>query len=119
MPRTKGGFKTRRRRKKVLKMAKGYYGARSRCYKVAKQAVEHALQYAYRDRRAKKRDFRRLWIIRINAAARAAGLTYGEFIHGLRKAGVGVDRKVLAELAYHDPRAFGELVEKAKASLAA
>ncbi len=119
MPRTKGGFKTRRRRKKVLKMAKGYYGARSRCYKVAKQAVEHALQYAYRDRRARKRDFRRLWIIRINAAARAAGLTYGEFIHGLRKAGVGVDRKVLAELAYHDPRAFGELVEKAKASLAA
>ncbi len=119
MPRAKGGFKTRRRRKKVLKMAKGYYGARSRCYKVAKQAVEHALQYAYRDRRARKRDFRRLWIIRINAAARAAGLTYGEFIHGLRKAGAGVDRKVLAELAYHDPRAFGELVEKAKASLAA
>ena len=119
MPRAKGGFKTRRRRKKVLKMAKGYYGARSRCYKVAKQAVEHALQYAYRDRRVKKREFRRLWIIRINAAARQAGLTYGQFIHGLKKAGIGVDRKILADLAYHDPRAFGELVEKAKESLAA
>ncbi|GBE01593.1 MAG TPA: 50S ribosomal protein L20 [Nitrospirae bacterium] len=119
MPRAKGGFKTRRRRKKVLKMASGFYGARSRCYKVAKQAVEHALQDAYRDRRAKKRDFRRLWIIRINAAARQAGMTYGEFICGLKKAEIGLDRKVLAEIAYSDPNTFGELVEKAKQALAA
>ena len=119
MPRAKGGFKTRRRRKKVLKMAKGYYGARSRCYKVAKQAVEHALQYAYRDRRAKKRDFRRLWIVRINAAARQAGIRYSEFIHGLKKAGIELDRKVLAEIAYNDPKTFSELIEKAKAALAA
>ncbi|NOX20915.1 MAG: 50S ribosomal protein L20 [Nitrospirae bacterium] len=119
MPRAKGGFKTRRRRKKVLKMAKGYYGARSRCYKVAKQAVEHALQYAYRDRRAKKREFRRLWIIRINAAARQAGVTYSQFICGLRKAGIELDRKVLADIAYNDPTTFNQLVEKAKQALAA
>ncbi len=119
MPRAKGGFKTRRRRKKILKMAKGYYGARSRCYKVAKQAVEHALQYAYRDRRAKKREFRKLWIVRINAAARAAGLTYGQFIYGLKKAGIGLDRKVLADIAYNDPATFNELVEKARQAVAA
>jgi large subunit ribosomal protein L20 len=119
MPRTKGGFKTRRRRKKILKMAKGFYGARSRCYKVAKQAVEHALQYSYRDRRAKKREFRRLWIIRINAAARQSGLTYSQFINGLKKAGIAIDRKVLADIAYHDPSAFNELASKAKEALAA
>ncbi len=119
MPRAKGGFKTRRRRKKILSMAKGYYGARSRCYKVAKQAVEHALQYAYRDRRAKKRDFRRLWIIRINAAARQNGLTYGQFIYGLKRAGVGLDRKTLAHIAYSDPAAFKSLVEKAREAVAA
>ena len=119
MPRAKGGFKTRRRRKKILKMAKGYYGARSRCYKVAKQAVEHALQYAYRDRRAKKREFRRLWIVRINAAARQAGVTYSQFIWGLKKAGIELDRKVLADIAYNDPNTFNKLVEKAKEALAA
>ncbi len=119
MPRAKGGYKTRRRRKKVLERAKGYYGARSRSYKVAKQAVEHALSYAYRDRRAKKREFRSLWIIRINAAARARGLTYSQLINGLKKAGIGLDRKVLADVAYHDPGAFGELAEKARQALAA
>ncbi len=119
MPRAKGGYKTRRRRKKVLDRAKGYYGARSRCYKVAKQAVEHALSYAYRDRRVKKREFRSLWIIRINAAARGTGLTYGQFINGLKKAGIGLDRKVLADIAYHDPSAFGALADKARQALAA
>ncbi len=118
MPRTKGGYKTRRRRKKILKMAKGYYGARSRCYKVAKQAVEHALQYSYRDRRAKKREFRRLWIVRINAAARQMGLTYSQFINGLRKAGIGLDRKVLADLAYNDPAAFEQIATRVKEALA-
>ncbi len=118
MPRTKGSFKTRRRRKKVLDRAKGYYGARSRCYKVAKQAVEHALRYSYRDRRARKREFRSLWIVRINAAVRGAGLTYSQFINGLNKAGIGLDRKVLADLAYHDPGTFGDLVEKAREALA-
>ncbi len=117
MPRAKGGFKTRRRRKKVLKMAKGYYGARSRCYKVAKVAVEHALRHAYRDRRLKKREFRSLWIVRINAAVRQAGLSYSQFIHGLRKAGIGLDRKVLADMAYHDPEGFQQIVEKAKEAL--
>ncbi len=119
MPRTKGGYKTRRRRKKVLEMAKGYYGARSRSYKVAKQAVEHALRYAYRDRRAKKREFRSLWIVRINAAARESGLTYSQLINGLKKAGIGLDRKVLADIAYHDPHAFNELADKARQALAA
>lgn len=119
MPRTKGGYTTRRRRKKILKLAKGYYSARSRCYKVAREAVEHALQYAYRDRKAKKRDFRRLWIVRINAAARELGLSYSQFIKGLKRASIGLDRKVLADIAYHDPETFGKLVEQAKQSLAA
>ena len=119
MPRAKGGYKTRKRRKKVLQRAKGYYGARSRCYKVAKDAVEHALSYAYRDRRAKKREFRSLWIVRINAAVRESGLRYNQFIDGLNKAGVELDRKVLADIAYHDPRTFGELVKKARQALAA
>ncbi|RME66495.1 MAG: 50S ribosomal protein L20 [Nitrospirae bacterium] len=119
MPRAKGGFKTRRRRKKILQRAKGYYGARSRAYKIAKIAVEHALRHAYRDRRLKKREFRRLWIVRINAAARSLGLTYSQLIHGLKKAGIGLDRKVLADMAYHDPEGFQAIVEKAKEALAA
>ncbi|MGO0122900.1 50S ribosomal protein L20 [Desulfothermobacter acidiphilus] len=117
MARVKTTVVSRRRRKKILKMAKGYWGARSKLYRVAKQQVMRSLMYAYRDRRARKRDFRRLWIVRINAAAREAGLTYGRFISGLRKAGVQLDRKVLADLAVHDRDAFGQLVELARAQL--
>jgi len=101
----------------VLKQAKGYYGARSRTFKVAKQAVIKAGQYAYRDRRQRKRQFRALWIVRINAAARENGLSYSRFMHGLAEAGVVVDRKVLADLAVHDQAAFAALAEQAKASL--
>lgn len=119
MPRAKGGFKTRRRRKKLLKMAKGYYGARSRSFRVAKEAVEHALQFAYRDRRNRKREFRSLWIIRINAAARNAGLSYSQLMNGLRKAEIALDRKVLADIAYNDSKTFENLVDKAKEALAA
>ena len=114
MPRAKDGPSTRARRKKVMKLAKGYRGARSRSFKVAKEAVTHALKDAYRDRRIRKRDFRALWIVRINAAARAEGLTYGRLIDGLTKAGVEVNRKMLAELAVSEPGAFRELVELAK-----
>ncbi|RDV82470.1 50S ribosomal protein L20 [Ammonifex thiophilus] len=117
MPRVKTSVASRRRRKKILKMAKGYWGARSKLYRIAKQQVMKSLMYAYRDRRARKRDFRRLWIIRINAAAREAGLTYNRFINGLKKAGVELDRKVLADLAVRDREAFGRLVELAKAQL--
>lgn len=109
MPRTRGGYKTRRRRKKVLKMAKGYYGAKSRLYKVATEAVDKSLRYAYRDRRARKREFRALWIARISAAARGLGLTYSQFMNGLLKAKVNLNRKVLADLAVNDPVAFQEL----------
>lgn len=119
MPRTKGGFKTRRRHKKILKLAKGYYGARSRCYKVAVGAVEKALQYAYRDRRAKKRQLRALWIIRINAATRAMGLTYSTLMKGLKKAGIDLNRKALADMAVNDLKAFSKVVETAKAALSA
>jgi len=119
MPRAKGGFKTRRRHKKILKLAKGYYGARSRCYKVAAQAVEKALLYAYRDRRAKKREMRALWIIRINAACRALGLTYSKLIQGLKKAKIDLNRKVLADMAVNDPEAFSKVVETAKSALSA
>jgi len=118
MPRAKGGFKTRRRRKKVLDMAKGYYGAKSRLFTVATEAVDHSLRHAYRDRKAKKREFRALWIVRINAAARAAGLTYSQFISGLKTAGIGLDRKVLADMAYNDPAAFQALAENVKANAA-
>ena len=118
MPRVKGGFKTRRRRKKILKKAKGYYGARSKLYRTATEAVDKALLYAYRDRRVKKREFRSLWIVRINAAARALGLTYGQFMSGLNKAGVGLNRKVIADMAYNDPAAFKALAETAKVKLA-
>ena len=118
MARVKRGVVARARHKKVLKQAKGYYGARSKVYRVAKQAVIKAGQYAYRDRRTRKREFRRLWIVRINAAARQFGLSYSRFMDGLNKAGIEVDRKVLADLAVHDIDAFGALVEKAKANLA-
>lgn len=114
MPRAKGGFKTRRRRKKVLERAKGYYSAKSRLYRSAAEAVDKALQYAYKDRKAKKQEFRALWITRINAAVRALGLTYSQFISGLKKANITLNRKALADLAYHDPSAFSQLVEKVK-----
>ena len=114
MPRAKGGFKTRRRRKKILEMAKGYYGAKSRLYRIATEAVDKAMQYAYRDRRNKKREFRSLWIIRINAALRAMGMTYSQFMAGLKKANIALNRKNLAEMAYDDPAAFNELAEKIK-----
>jgi large subunit ribosomal protein L20 len=117
MARVKRGVTARRRHKKVLKQAKGYYGARSRVYRVAVQAVTKAGQYAYRDRRVKKRVFRSLWITRINAQARANGLTYSQLIAGLKKAEIGVDRRVMADLAVHDKPAFAALVEKARASL--
>ena len=118
MPRVKRGVTAHARHKKVLKEARGYTGARSKVYRVAKQAVIKAGQYAYRDRRTRKRDFRRLWIVRINAAARQFDLSYSRFMDGLNKAGIEVDRKVLADLAVHDIAAFGALVEKAKANLA-
>ena len=118
MPRVKRGVTARARHKKVLAKAKGYYGARSRVYRVAKQAVIKAAQYAYRDRRNKKREFRALWIIRVNAAARDAGLTYSTFMNGLKKANILIDRKVLADIAVHDKAAFAALAEQAKASLA-
>jgi large subunit ribosomal protein L20 len=117
MPRVKRGVQARARHKKVLKQAKGYYGARSRVYRVAKQAVIKAGQYAYRDRRQRKRQFRSLWIVRINAAAREHGLSYSRFMNGLSKAGVELDRKVLADLAVFDKPAFGALAEQAKAAL--
>lgn len=118
MARVKRGVIARRRHNKVLKAAKGYYGARRKVFRVAKQAVIKAGQYAYRDRRQKKRQFRRLWIARINAAARMNGMTYSRFISGLNKAGVSVDRKVLSDIAIHDAAAFSAIVEKAKAALA-
>lgn len=119
MARVKRGVIARRRHKKILKQAKGYYGARSRVFRVAKQAVIKAGQYAYRDRRNKKRTFRSLWIVRINAASRANGITYSQFINGLRKAEIALDRRVLADLAVHDKAAFSAVAEKAKAALAA
>lgn len=119
MPRAKGGFKTRRRRKKVLEMAKGYYSAKSRLFRIATEAVDKALQYAYRDRKAKKREFRSLWVIRINAAARAAGLTYSQLISGLKKSQISLNRKALADMAYNDPKAFNALAETIKKKLAA
>ena len=118
MPRSKGGVVARRSHKKILARAKGYFSRRKNIFRVAVQAVEKAEQYQYRDRRAKKRNFRALWIQRINAGTRELGLTYGRFIDGLNKAGISVDRKVLSDLAIHDPVAFGAIVEKAKAALA-
>lgn len=117
MARVKRGMTARRRHKKILKLAKGFQGAKSRWYKLANQYVVRALAQAYRDRRVRKRDFRRLWIARINAAARSNGVSYSRLISGLRKAGVTVNRKVLADLAARDDAAFAELVAKAKATL--
>ena len=118
MPRVKRGVQARAKHKKVLAKAKGYYGARSRVYRVAHQAVIKAGQYAYRDRRVKKRTFRSLWIARINAAARLHGLSYSRLINGLNLANIEVDRKVLADIAVHDPEGFGAIAEQAKAGLA-
>ncbi len=118
MPRVKRGVTARARHKKVLKLAKGYRGRRGNVYRVAKQAVMKAGQYAYRDRRQRKRQFRTLWIARINAAARELGLSYSKFMNGLKKANILVDRKVLADLAVFDKAAFANFVEQAKARLA-
>ena len=119
MARVKRGVQARRRHKKVLKQAKGYYNARRKVFRVAKQAVTKALQYAYIGRKQKKRNFRSLWIARINAASRANGISYSRFMNGLLKAGITLDRKVLADLAVHDPAGFAALAEKAKGALAA
>ena len=118
MPRVKRGVTHRRRRSRILKQAKGYYGARSRLFRVAREAVERARAYAYRDRRQRKRQFRALWIVRINAAAREHGLSYSRFINGLSQAGVALDRKILAELAVSDSKAFAELAKLAKSKVA-
>ena len=117
MPRVKRGFKARQRRNKVLKLAKGYRGARSKLFRSATEAVDRALNYAFRDRRVKKRDFRALWITRINAASRLNGLSYSKLIHGLKVAKVEIDRKVLADLAVSDPRGFSEIANLAKANV--
>ena len=114
MPRVKGGTVTRKRRKKVLKLAKGYYGSKHTLYKVANQQVMKSLMYAYRDRRKKKRDFRKLWITRINAAARINGLSYSRLMHGLKLAGIEVNRKMFADFAVSDAAAFTELANTAK-----
>ena len=115
--RVKRGFKARRRRKKVLKLAKGYRGGRSKLFRTAADAVDKALMYAYRDRRVRKRDFRKLWIARINAAARMNNLSYSKFIHGLKLAGVELDRKVLAKLAISDPMGFTQIASLASEQL--
>jgi large subunit ribosomal protein L20 len=117
MPRVKRGFKARQRRNKVLKLAKGYRGARSKLFRSATEAVDRALNYAFRDRRVRKRDFRALWIVRINAAARLNGLAYSKFIHGLKLAQVQIDRKVLADIALSDPQGFAEIAALSKANL--
>lgn len=118
MPRVKGGTVTRKRHKRVLKLAKGYFGSKHRLYKVANQQVMKSYNYAYRDRRQKKRDFRKLWITRINAAARMNGLSYSTLMHGLKVAGIDVNRKMLADLAVTDAQAFAQLAEAAKKSVA-
>lgn len=117
MPRTRHATSTKRRHKKILELAKGYRGAKSKQYKAAKEQVMHSLSYAYRDRKAKKRDFRQLWIARINAGARENGMSYSRFINGLKLAEVEVDRKILADMAIHDPEAFAELAAIAKDKL--
>ncbi|MDO8684366.1 MAG: 50S ribosomal protein L20 [Armatimonadota bacterium] len=118
MPRVKRGVMTHKRHKKIISRAQGYWGGRNRLFKTAKEAVMHAFQYAYRDRRTKKRDFRRLWITRISAACRLNDSTYSRFMEGLAKAGIDVDRKILADLAVNDAATFAKLVESAKAKLA-
>ncbi|MDR0631180.1 MAG: 50S ribosomal protein L20 [Holosporales bacterium] len=119
MARVKRGITVHARHKKVLKMAKGYRGRSHSCYRIALERVEKALQYAYRDRRAKKREFRALWIQRINAAVREAGLTYSSFINGLKKANIALDRKVMAEMAVNEPGSFAKVIEQAKSAIAA
>ncbi len=114
MARVKGAMHTRKRRKKILKLAKGYRGAKSKLYKTANQAVMKSLTYAYRDRKQKKRDFRKLWIARINAAARMNGISYSKFMNGLKKNGIEINRKMLSEIAIQDPAAFAKLVEKVR-----
>ncbi|MDQ2087329.1 50S ribosomal protein L20 [Herbivorax sp. ANBcel31] len=114
MSRVKGAVKTRARRKKTLKLAKGYFGSKSKNFKMAKQAVMKSLVYAYRDRRARKRNFRQLWIARINAAARLNGLSYSKFMNGLKRSGINLNRKMLAEMAVNDSDSFAQLVEKVK-----
>lgn len=114
MARVKGGVVARRRRKKILKLAKGYFGSKHRLFKTANEQVMRSLMYAYRDRRQRKRDFRRLWIMRINAAARLNGLSYNKLMHGLKLAGININRKMLADLAVNDAKAFEDLVGKAK-----
>lgn len=116
MARVKGALSTRKRRKKILKLAKGYFGAKSKSYRIANQAVMKSGVYAYRDRKARKRDFRKLWITRINAAARINGMSYSRFINGLKKAGIALNRKMLAEMAVNDAEAFASLVEQVKAA---
>ena len=118
MPRVKGGYVTRRRRKAVLKLAKGYYGSKHTLYKTAHEQVMRSLQYAFRDRKARKRDFRKLWIQRINAACQLNGMKYSQFINGLAQADVVINRKMLAEMAVNDPEGFAKLVEVAKKGLA-
>lgn len=117
MARTKGGPRAHARHRKVMKLAKGYYGRRKNCYRTAVQAVEKALQYAYRDRKTKKRNFRALWIQRINAASRMHGLTYSQFMNGVKKAGIMLDRKVLADMAARDEAAFKSVFDEAKKAL--
>jgi len=119
MPRVKGGMTSRARKKKVFQRAKGFWGAKKNNFQLAVEQVKHSLKYATRDRRVKKRDFRSLWIVRINAASRANGMTYSQFIKGLKSAQVGIDRKVLAELAVKDAKAFTEIAQIAKQALAA
>ena len=118
MARVKGGTVARKRRKKILKLAKGYYGSKHRLYKTANEQVMRSLQYAYRDRRQRKRDFRKLWITRINAAARMNGLSYSKFMHGLKLAGIDMNRKMLAQIAISDAAAFTAIADQAKAAMA-
>jgi len=117
MPRVKNSVATKKRKNKVLKQTRGFWGARSRLFRTAREALDRAQRYAYRDRRNRKRDFRRLWILRINAAARLNGLSYSQFINGLSQAGIEVNRKILADIAVRDPQAFSIVAEQAKAHL--
>ena len=119
MARVKRGTKRVQKRKKILKLASGYYGTKSKSHRIAKQAVDKSLGFAYRDRRQKKRQIRSLWIVRINAAARLSGITYAQLMHGLKQCGIAMDRKVLAELAMRDPQSFSAIAETAKAQLSA
>lgn len=117
MPRVKRGVTSRRRHRRVLRLTRGFWGGRHRLYRTAREAVLHSLSYSYRDRRSRKRDFRKLWITRINAAARIGGLSYSRFMSGLRRSGVAVNRKMLADMAVHDASAFAQLVERARTTL--